>query len=311
MLKYQIHKLSKGGKEARSVLLEDILTSDVFGLMSYFSYDFLLRVFLEDISARNPDSNFSVPSVEPIKLNFWESIGWPETLPKLGRKGIEPDVVIEWDDTLLFVEAKFLSPTDPEELLREFLVGTSQTSSQKRFFILLIDRNLSPQNVSSQESSLRITIPEYLERRLKKLNLSNNIATEVSHSFLWINWQSFYLLIEELLKKSKSNEISKVNSMGEKILADLIEILQRESLTPFRELDLELFESWVVDLHSLGEVGVRIRKRHSDLSDVSIDLSILDNIGMDVDDPLASLSQFNIDAHSLDFLPARKSGARR
>ena len=99
--------------------------------------------------------------------------------------------------------------------------------------------------------------------------------------------------------------------MGEKILADLIEILQRESLTPFRELDLELFESWVVDLHSLGEVGVRIRKRHSDLSDVSIDLSILDNIGMDVDDPLASLSQFNIDAHSLDFLPARKSGARR
>lgn len=311
MLKYQIHKLSKGGKEARSVLLEDILTSDVFGLMSYFSYDFLLRVFLEDISARNPDSNFSVPSVEPIKLNFWESIGWPETLPKLGRKGIEPDVVIEWDDTLLFVEAKFLSPTDPEELLREFLVGTSQTSSQKRFFILLIDRNLSPQNVSSQEGSLRITIPEYLERRLKKLNLSNNIATEVSHSFLWINWQSFYLLIEELLKKSKSNEISKVNSMGEKILADLIEILQRESLTPFRELDLELFESWVVDLHSLGEVGVRIRKRHSDLSDVSIDLSILDNIGMDVDDPLASLSQFNIDAHSLDFLPARKSGARR
>lgn len=311
MLKYQIHKLSKGGKEARSVLLEDILTSDVFGLMSYFSYDFLLRVFLEDISARNPDSNFSVPSVEPIKLNFWESIGWPETLPKLGRKGIEPDVVIEWDDTLLFVEAKFLSPTDPEELLREFLVGTSQTSGQKRFFILLIDRNLSPQNVSSQEGSLRITIPEYLERRLKKLNLSNNIATEVSHSFLWINWQSFYLLIEELLKKSKSNEISKVNSMGEKILADLIEILQRESLTPFRELDLELFESWVVDLHSLGEVGVRIRKRHSDLSDVSIDLSILDNIGMDVDDPLASLSQFNIDAHSLDFLPARKSGARR
>jgi hypothetical protein len=311
MLKYQIHKLSKGGKEARSVLLEDILTSDVFGLMSYFSYDFLLRVFLEDISARNLDSNFSVPSVEPIKLNFWESIGWPETLPKLGRKGIEPDVVIEWDDTLLFVEAKFLSPTDPEELLREFLVGTSQTSGQKRFFILLIDRNLSPQNVSSQEGSLRITIPEYLERRLKKLNLSNNIATEVSHSFLWINWQSFYLLIEELLKKSKSNEISKVNSMGEKILADLIEILQRESLTPFRELDLELFESWVVDLHSLGEVGVRIRKRHSDLSDVSIDLSILDNIGMDVDDPLASLSQFNIDAHSLDFLPARKSGARR
>ena len=117
MLKYQIHKLSKGGKEARSVLLEDILTSDVFGLMYYFPYDSLLRPFLERVLARNPDSNFSVPSAKP-KLLFWESINLPEIPQRLGRKAIEPDVIIEWDDTLLFVESKFVSPTDPEELLR-------------------------------------------------------------------------------------------------------------------------------------------------------------------------------------------------
>jgi hypothetical protein len=304
MLKYQIHKLSKGRKEARSVLLEDILTSDVFGLMSYLPYDSLLRPFLEYISARNPDSNFSVPFTEPINFCFWESIDWPETLPKLGRKGIEPDVILEWNDTILFVEAKFISLTDPDELLREFLAGTYQASSQKRFFILLIDKNLSPPNVSSQEDSSRIPILEYWERRLKKLNLPDSKATKVSNSFLWINWQSFYLLIEKFLGSNS-------NLMEKRILRDLIEVLQRKGLIPFEELNLEVFGNMVIDLHSLGEVGVRIQKRYSDLSDVSIDLSVLNNIGIGMEDPLAFLTQFNIDTHSLNFLLSRKNETRR
>jgi len=44
------------------------------------------------------------------------------------------------------------------------------------------------------------------------------------------------------------------------------------------------------DLHSVGEVGVRIRERYSDLSGVSIDLNVLNNIGIGMDDPLAFLS---------------------
>jgi hypothetical protein len=282
--------------------------------MSYFPYNSLLRFFLEKISAGNPNSNFSVPSVEPIKLCFWESIDWPKILPNLARKGIEPDVIMEWDETLIFVESKFVSPTDPEELLREFLVGTSLASGRKQFFILLIDKNLSPPRVLSREDSSRIPIPAYLRRRLerlKKLNLSNNVATEVLHSFLWINWQSFYLMIEEHLKKGRFNEMSKVNPTEGNILADLIEVLERKGLIPFRELKLELFESAVVDLHSLGEVGVQVRERYTNFSDVSIDLSVLGNIGIDLGDPLAFLSQLNIDAHSLDFLLARKSGGRR
>jgi hypothetical protein len=65
------------------------------------------------------------------------------------------------------------------------------------------------------------------------------------------------------------------------------------------------------DLYSVGEVGVCIRERFSDLSGVSIDLNVLDNIGIGMDNRLAFLSQFNIDAQSLDFLIARKNGARR
>ena len=101
MLKYQIHKLSKGTKEARVVLLEDILTSDVFGLMAYLPYTLLFKTFLEQIELANPESNFSAPDSEPIDIHFWKSYNWPEILPNLDRESIEPDVVIEWNDTLV------------------------------------------------------------------------------------------------------------------------------------------------------------------------------------------------------------------
>jgi hypothetical protein len=44
------------------------------------------------------------------------------------------------------------------------------------------------------------------------------------------------------------------------------------------------------------------------LSQSKRSLNVPDNIGIGMDDPLAFLSQFNIDAQSLDFLPAKKMG---
>jgi hypothetical protein len=40
-------------------------------------------------------------------------------------------------------------------------------------------------------------------------------------------------------------------------------------------------------------------------------MNVPDNIGIGMDNPLAFLSQFNIDAQSLHFPLARKNGARR
>lgn len=309
MLKYQIHKLSKGGKEARSVLLEDILTSDVFGLMSYFPYESLLKPFLERISTKNPHSIFSVPAGDPIRrFNFWENINWPKSpFPRLGRNVIEPDIIIEWDDTLLFIEAKFISPTDPEQLLRELLIGIKQTNEQKRFFLLLIDKNLSSPNVSSRDHSSRISILEYLESRLKELNLSDEIK-DVSNYFLWINWQTFYLLINEFLEKNKNIETSTFDFMAERILKDLIELLQKKGLIPYENLDLSLFDSKVVDPYFLGDLGMRIRKRYSDISDVSIDLSDLNKISYvrDKNDSIEFLSSINLNSNSLDFISVNR-----
>lgn len=65
MFKYQIHKLSKGGKEARAVMLEDILTSDVFGIMAYFPYELILMPFLDQLRLKNLKSQFLVPVTMP------------------------------------------------------------------------------------------------------------------------------------------------------------------------------------------------------------------------------------------------------
>jgi hypothetical protein len=300
MLKYQIHKLSKGGKEAQTVLLEDILTSDVFGLMSYFPYDLLLKPFLHQVTLKNPKSAFSPPAIAPSQVGFWQSLIWPTALPKLGRESIEPDVLIEWNDTLLIVEAKFLSPTDPEELLREFLVGLTRAGSNQQFFLLLIDKNLSPASVVYRDFSAKTTTPEYIEGRISELKLSETIAPEqVTSSFLWMNWQTFYALARGLIEKNVFDDMGGIGEFGKRMLSDLLLILERKGLIPFEALSLKSFQQYHIDLSSLGQIGVMMRNYLAELPDIFIDIDTLGYIGLMLSDFLQLLSALHLDLNSL------------
>jgi hypothetical protein len=311
MFKYQLHKLSKGGKEARAVLLEDILTSDVFGLMAYFPYRLFLRPFLEQAVLKNSRSNFSVPVVEPDKVHFWKSYGWHQSLPKLGRDSTEPDVIIEWSDVLLIVEAKFISPTDPEELLREYLVGATEAGPDQQLFLLLIDKNLSPPSVAHPEFATKMAIREYIETRIKELKLAEKFPPElVSSSFLWINWQSFYVLVERLMQKNALEKMGELGPVGETILRDLLLILERKDLVPFKALSLSDFSECDLDISSLAQVGLLMQSRFSDLSDININVDALGKIGLMLSDPIPFLSGCQISADALmTQLPCRKFGA--
>ena len=283
MFKYQIHKLSKGGKDARDVKLEDILTSDVFGLMTYFPYEVLLKTFLDQIRLKNIKSSFSVPVTAPIDVNFWKSYNWPEHVPYIHRESIEQDVVIEWDDILLIVEAKFRSRTEPEELLREYLVGANEAGSGKRFYLLLIDKNLSAPTISISNSYDKISVSKYIENRIRNLKISHLFPTEKIHSaVLWTNWQSFYVVVERLIQQGKYKNWQ--------ILKDLLLILARKDLIPFEPLTLKDFKKWKIDLNSLGEIGFMLRSSFSDLSDITIDLDYLGNIGLKLNDAAPFLS---------------------
>lgn len=301
MFKYQIHKLSKGGREAQAVLLEDILTSDVFGLMSYFPYDLLLQPFLEQVKLNNPHANFSVPSEEPLEVSFWKNIGWPESLPNLSRDSIEPDVLLKWNDMILMVEAKFISRTDLEELLREFLISAAEVQPRQKFFLLLMDKNLSPPSVPYPKDSTKITVPDYIKYRIQELNLAETFSSEtVSSSLLWINWQSFYVLVEKLLQNQMSDRMIEVGQMGKRILGDLLLILERKGLIPFEAFSLEDFSERQIDATSLDEVGLMMRTSLSDLSDISVDLNSIGNIGLKLNDPVSFLSRFRLNVDTLN-----------
>jgi len=278
MLKYQIHKLSKGGKEARAVLLEDILTSDVFGLMAYFPYALLLKPFLEMVSLKNPGSQFSVPDLEPVDFHFWKSFHWPESLPHLDRESIEPDVVIEWPDLVLIVEAKFVSSTDSEELLREYLVGANQASPDQRFFLLLIDRNLSPPGVSYQREVMKVEISKYIENRILDLECADNFPTsEVTSTFLWTNWQSFYGLVDDLMNNEVVRESAVIREIDINILRDLLQVLERKGLIPFETLSLSELAKYKLNLSLLGRIGLRVIDPVRFLSRIGLDQEALDS----------------------------------
>jgi hypothetical protein len=295
MLKYQLHKLSRGGKEARAVLLEDILTSDVFGLMAYFPYDLLLKPFLEKVSLKNPKSRFSAPEVKPTDVHFWKSFHWSDSLPHLNRESIEPDIVIEWPDLILIVEAKFVSSTDSEELLREYLVGANQASPDQRFFLLLIDKNLSPPGVSCQQEAMKVEISKYIENRILDLECADSFPTsDVASTFLWTNWQSFYELVDDLLLNEVARESAGISKTDKNILADLQQVLERKGLVPFEVLSLEDFEKYEVSLDRLGQVGQMLQDVYAELSDIQIDINTLGKIGLRIYDPLAFLSEFRL-----------------
>ncbi|MGV8080974.1 MAG: hypothetical protein AB2L22_13070 [Syntrophales bacterium] len=304
MLKYQIHKLSKGGKEGRSVLLEDILTSDVFGTMFYFPYEYLLKPFLQYVIIKNPNSNFSVPAEEPVRIGFWDGIPWPKPpFPKVKRQSIEPDVVLEWDNLLLFIEAKFYSSTDPEELLREYLVGANHASSNKRFFLLLIDKNISPPNVFSKEDAAMVSIPHYIEKRVKQLDLPDELAIDISKNVLWANWQTFYLVAEDYLEKAMNGENPDLSLIRNRFMYDLLSVLDRKGIVPYRKLDMKFFESLLVNAQFLDQIGVRIKRQFTDLSMLSVVPSVLDKmINLQrVNDPVPFLYSINLATDLLDF----------
>jgi hypothetical protein len=71
-------------------------------------------------------------------------------------------------------------------------------------------------------------------------------------------------------------------------------------------LDLSQCKNRLFQISLRVNIGKANTLSHSERS-----LNVLDNIGIGMDDPLAFLSQFNIDAQSLGFLLARKNGARR
>ncbi len=217
MLQAMLHgKLSRREED-----MEDLLTSNTFGMMKYVSLDLLLVPFL--CLARDPFSEQSLENwlkdvVAIEDLQFWPTLAHPECIP------CEPDVDItlghkDGSHTRLLIEAKYLSgkssiaivgtekPND--QLAREFdnLRAECAEKGIARYAVIYLTADFSCP-MSDLEESLR----EYKDKR------------HAESMFYWLSWRCLL----DVLEKRRPNRLE--------VIEDLQKLVQYLNLTMFRRL---------------------------------------------------------------------------
>lgn len=174
---------------------EDILTSNVFSFFKYANRQLFLKRFL----ANNLRIHVSDEDAENAEFLFW---------PRYTDR-TEPDLVLIVGKYYLLIEAKFQSPIDWEQLLREYENGSFEANNlDKEFYLIALTADyLKPE----QFQPVRI-----------KLHFSN---------FRWINWQQImHFLLETLEQEGLPSTIWL-------FCQDLCELLEGKNLHSFRDFN--------------------------------------------------------------------------
>lgn len=146
---------------------EDVLTSNVFGIMKNCDRNIFLKPWLESIGIKIGSND-----IEQANFSFWPSF----------EGGTEPDVVIEMASYFIVIEAKYLSNLgdDETQLSREIIQG-SKEAGDKEFYLVCITSDFD--------------YPETLTK--EKQQHSKNIV--------WTSWQKLFIFLVDTLKKEQDN----------------------------------------------------------------------------------------------------------
>lgn len=106
MLHAKLHGKLRYDAEGNAKLLEDGLTSTVFERLAYLPDHQLIAILFDpSLWPLHPPASGLPASVGSIA--FWPLWTWPKaTAPAVTRRSTEPDLVIEFDDRILIIEAK-------------------------------------------------------------------------------------------------------------------------------------------------------------------------------------------------------------
>jgi hypothetical protein len=151
---------------------EDILTSNVFGVINYCERSIVLNEFLKSL-------NICVSSSELDKAEFKF---WP-------RNSIaEPDVVITLPSTYILVEAKYNSKlgSDLTQLPREIRYAKAEANKRDLYLLCVTDDILEPK--------------ETIARVIQKTGLTN---------VKWVGWRQITTIFKNSLKNEEIDVISK------------------------------------------------------------------------------------------------------
>ncbi|MBM4026672.1 MAG: hypothetical protein FJ280_14910, partial [Planctomycetes bacterium] len=129
VLPSKLHETVLDGPQSTWRDVEDILTSDFFGVLDYLPRKPFLASFVAHVALLNPQ--VETPAVDGIDWDASYFLFWPR-IPMRGEN-TEPDVVIVTGKWVLVIEVKLDSALGTDQPQREFAVGK----------ILAEDRGLS------------------------------------------------------------------------------------------------------------------------------------------------------------------------
>jgi hypothetical protein len=205
--------------------MEDVLTSSVFSLFKYLNAE-AASLLLSSVLGTDMSS-------VSMRLAFWPRYPTPSGFgggaaqkSDFDQRGqTEPDVVIETDDVLIFVEGKFRSYLDDQfdQLGREFVIGHRLAQDLgKRFLLLAVTRDiLQPQPKDTD-------LYDGIEAKIRSVAVSGSwkdgseVEAAVRSSFKWINWQRIW----SCLKSCNAGNLAP-------LVDDVCALLLLHNLTPY------------------------------------------------------------------------------
>jgi len=206
--------------------MEDLLTSDVFGTMKYAGWEQGFMDWLRSAqrpweSGKNAEELFpNNKDIKEVCYQFWPIL----------RNGKEPDLLIEIHEkggsiAAVMIEAKYLSGPSNFDIEGEFTVAEvsgDQIADQINYFpVSLGEANEKEINVRNH-----IYITAHFMCPIETFRDSRKKIRRHDVSYFWLNWQNLPAFLEE--------KIHKVDARTRSILADLLDLLKRKELVPFK-----------------------------------------------------------------------------
>lgn len=249
-------------EQLRAVLREtreDLLTSDMFGVLKYLPRVPYLEAVLRAIVDRNPHAeSFRQcvcelgPHVESLNFRFWPSYPTPAGLPGLST---EPDVEVSGTNILIFFEAKLHSGFGEGQVERELAVGLEQSRSRE-FFLVLVTRSTLPPRMSFQ--GCRLSIRDYPSNVGGSSQMSKDVGEQLRanpNRVLWISWHAILSALDAAHKRhpSKDGVCHDETRRAGDIIGDLKQLMLMRGIQPFNGFD-DIVKPSATDMHSLPTI---------------------------------------------------------
>lgn len=167
---------------------EDTVTATLFERLFYLADDLLTRIlFAPEIWG----DDVSLPACGGVETRFWPR--WPLT-PPTGKEPItvEPDVVIEFPDRLLVIEAKRFDSAAmqaPDQLAREWMAAR-QNKPGKPIWLLA---------VAGLSDSRAATVDHCRQDILVEIKTLGGAGAEEDFRFAGTGWQGMFLVAESVI----------------------------------------------------------------------------------------------------------------